>query len=90
MNDSKQRSAVFLTYKRRDWCNEEEVRLISKRGSGPYVDIRPAWLTRIILGKDMPGEHVAQIRDWASQRTPELAVVQAHFDALHHELRLTS
>ena len=90
MNDSKQRSAMFLVHKRQDWCNEEEVRLISKRGSSPYTKIQPDWLTRIILGKDMREEHRVQIREWARERDPNLTVVQARFDALRHELQLTT
>jgi len=86
--DSNNRSADFLVYKRPEWSNEEEVRLIRTPGSNPEVRIKPQWLTRIILGKDMLPDNQKQIRDWAKQRQPELAVVQAYFDELHQELRL--
>jgi hypothetical protein len=88
VNDSKNRSAGFLVYKRPEWSNEEEVRLIRARGSGPEVKIEPQWLTRLILGKSMLPHHRRQIREWAKSREPELAVVQAYFDELHQELRL--
>jgi len=88
LNDSKNRSASFLMCKRPEWSNEEEVRLIRARGSGPKVKIDPRWLTRIILGKNMSPVHQKQIREWAKQRQPELVVVYAYFDELHQELRL--
>jgi Protein of unknown function (DUF2971) len=88
LNDAKSRDAGFLVHKRPEWSNEEEVRLIRARGSGPQVMIQPQWLTRFILGKDMSSENKKQIREWAQQRQPELVVVQASFDGLHQELRL--
>jgi hypothetical protein len=88
VNDSENRSAGFLVFKRPEWSNEEEVRLISVRGSGPLVKIEPQWLTRIILGKNMSPENQKQIREWAKQRDPELLVVNAYFDELHQEIRL--
>jgi hypothetical protein len=86
--DSNNRSPEFLVHKRPEWSNEEEVRLIRARGSGPIVQIQPQWLTRIILGKNMSPDHQKQIGEWAKQRIPELAVAQAYFDELHQELRL--
>jgi Protein of unknown function (DUF2971) len=86
--DSENRSAEFLVSKRPEWSNEEEVRLLRARGSGPYVSIQPQWLTRIILGKDMTADSQKQIREWALERKPVLRVAQAYFDDLHHEIRL--
>jgi hypothetical protein len=88
LNDSQNRSASFLVHKRLEWSNEEEVRLIRARGSGPRVMIQPQWLTRIILGKNMPPENQKQIRESAKRRDPELLVVNAYFDELHQEIRL--
>jgi hypothetical protein len=87
VNDS-DKSAEFLVYKRPEWSNEEEVRLLRARGSEPYVSIQPQWLTRIILGKDMAADSQKQIREWAKQREPGLLVVSAYFDELHQEIRL--
>jgi hypothetical protein len=89
LNDSKNRDAKFLVCKRPEWSNEEEVRLLRARGSGPQVKIEPQWLTRIILGKNMSPDNERQIREWAKQRDPELLVVNAYFDELHQEIRLT-
>ena len=88
VNDSRNRSAGFLVCKRSEWSNEEEVRLIRARGSGPLVKIEPQWLTRLILGKNMSPENQKQIREWAKQRAPELVVVNAYFDELHQEIRM--
>jgi hypothetical protein len=77
-----------LVSKRREWSNEEEVRLIGVRGSGPQVKIEPQWLTRIILSKNMSPENQKQVREWAKQRDPGLLVVNAYFDELHQEIRL--
>jgi hypothetical protein len=88
VNDSKNRSAGFLVFKRPEWSNEEEVRLIRARGAGPLVKIEPQWLTRIILGKNMSPENQKQIREWAKRREPELLIVSAYFDELHQEIRL--
>ena len=86
--DSESRSASFLVYKRPEWHNEEEVRLIRARGSSPYVRIEPQWLTRIILGRNMSAGNQSQIIKWAKERQPELAVVHAYLDELHQEIRL--
>jgi hypothetical protein len=75
-------------FKRPEWSNEEEVRLIRARGAGPLVKIEPQWLTRIILGKNMSPENQKQIREWAKRREPELLIVSAYFDELHQEIRL--
>ena len=88
LNDSQNRSASFLVSKRLEWNNEEEVRLIRARGSGPEVMIQPEWLTRIILGKDISPGNETQVREWAKLRQPELTVVKAYFDGLHQELCL--
>jgi Protein of unknown function (DUF2971) len=88
LNDSQNRSASFLVCKRPEWSNEEEVRLIRAHGSGPQVMIRPEWLTRIILGKNMSPNEEEQIREWAKLRQPELVVVKAYFDGLYQELCL--
>jgi hypothetical protein len=88
VNDSKDRDAIFLTHKRPEWSNEEEVRLVGVRDSEPYVRIAPQWLTKIILGKNMSPGNEKQIREWAKRRDPELLVVNAYFDELHQEIRL--
>jgi hypothetical protein len=88
LNDSKNRSAGFLVCKRSEWSNEEEIRLIGVRGIGPLVKIDPRWLTRIILGKEMPLQTQIQIREWANQRDPMLVVVNAYFDELQQEICL--
>jgi Protein of unknown function (DUF2971) len=86
--DSAKRDARFLVYKRPQWSNEEEVRLIRARGLNPQVKFEPQWLTRIILGERMSPENQKQIREWAKLQQPELVVVQAYFDSLHQEIRL--
>jgi hypothetical protein len=86
LNDSQNRSASFLVHKRSEWSNEEEVRLIRARGTGPHVMIQPEWLPRIILGKNMSPENERQIREWAEQRNPVLPVAKAYFDGLHQEM----
>jgi hypothetical protein len=74
--------------KRSEWSNEEEVRLVLPRRKEFKVKIDPRWLTRLILGKDMSQHHQQTIRGWAKQRTPELAVVNAYYDAVDQRLRL--
>jgi hypothetical protein len=86
--DSKNRTASFLVHKRPEWSNEEEVRLIRARGSGPIVRIEPQWLTRIILGKDMMVDKQKEVRGWALERKPILRVAQAYFDDFRQEVRL--
>jgi len=89
VNDSENRNASFLVCKRPEWSNEDEVRLIRVPGSSEFVRIKPQWLTRIILGKNMSPENRKQIREWAKQRDPELLVVNAYFDELFQEVRLS-
>jgi hypothetical protein len=88
LNDQENRDAQFLAHKRKDWCNEEEVRLILPRGKGTMVRLDPRWLTKIILGMKMSADNERQIREWAKQRKPELTVARAYLDRVHHELRL--
>jgi len=88
VNDSQNRNASVLVSKRPEWSNEEEVRLIGKRGAEPLVKIKAQWLTRIILGKNMSADNETRIREWAKQRDPELLVVNAYLDELHQEIRL--
>jgi hypothetical protein len=89
LSDQANRDAVFLVYKRRDWSNEEEVRLILPRNKGTTVRLNdPRWLTKIILGMKKSAENERQIREWAKQRQPELTVVRAYLDKVHQELRL--
>lgn len=88
LNDSEGRDAGFLVCKRPEWSNEEEVRLISARGTPPLVKIEPEWLTPIILGKDMTEENKQQIQAWAKERKPELFVVNAYFDGLNQSICL--
>jgi Protein of unknown function (DUF2971) len=45
--DSTNRTGEFLVYKRPEWSNEEEVRLIRARGSGPQCEYRPAMVDAI-------------------------------------------
>lgn len=71
--DSKNRSAEFLVYKRPEWSNEEEVRLLRTRGSGPIVKIEPQWLTRIITRE----KHVTRPSE-ANSRMGRTAPAGAH------------
>lgn len=78
----------FYFRKRRDWSNEEEVRVLSPRNVSPIVTIDPVLLTRIILGKDMTLDLRAQITQWAQERNPHLAVQRAEYDPSTQALRL--
>lgn len=86
--DSVGRTSLFLVYKRPDWSNEEEVRLILPAGKGMTTHIESNWFTRIILGTKISAENEAQIRAWAKQRVPELTVVRAYLDEFDQELCL--
>jgi hypothetical protein len=89
VNDQVNRTADFLAYKRRDWSNEEEVRLVLPRNKGTTVRLAdPRWLTKIIIGMHMTADNERQIRDWAKQREPEVKVVRAYMDRVHQVLRL--
>jgi hypothetical protein len=89
LSDVEQRAKPFFFFcKSEDWSNEEEVRFLLRRGSNPVVKIEPRWSTRLILGKDVSDTHQQNIREWAKQRNPELAVVNAYFDELHHVIAL--
>jgi hypothetical protein len=74
--------------KRPEWSNEEEVRLVLARGQGSKVKIDPRWMTRLILGRLISKSHEEAIRDWARQRTPELAVVKADYDTVDQKIIL--
>jgi hypothetical protein len=78
----------FYFRKKRDWSNEEEVRVLSPRNVAPIVTIDPVLLTRIILGKAMTGDLRAQIVQWAQERNPQLVVQRAEYDPTKQALRL--
>jgi len=79
---------LFVRKKKADWSNEDEIRLVGPTLAEPRVRIEPAWLTRIILGKDMRPEHRDLIRRWAGSRNPPLPAVQAEYDAVEQILKL--
>lgn len=74
--------------KKRDWSNEEEIRIVGPTLAEPRVHIEPAWLTRVILGKDMRPDHRRQIREWSGARVPALPVVETEYDAVAQTLSL--
>jgi hypothetical protein len=78
----------FYFRKKRDWSNEEEVRVLSPRNVTPIITIDPVLLTRIILGKDMTGDLRTQIVQWAQERNPQLVVQRAEYDPSKQALRL--
>jgi hypothetical protein len=82
------RSGYWFFCKRQEWSNEEEVRLLLQRGKGSKVKIKPQWLTRLILGKDMAEANLKTIREWAKERQPQLMVVNARYDELHQTLKV--
>ncbi len=78
-------------HKTPEWSNEEEVRLVLARLlGGPLFRIKPEWLSRIIIGKDMPQRERQRIQTWANQRVPELMVMTAEFDGYTQALKLYS
>lgn len=83
-----ERTSLALYYKRLDWSNEEEVRVVRMRHSVGYDKIQPEWLTRIILGKDISSDHEVDIRDWAAKRQPMLTIVKGRFDYADPTLKL--
>ena len=78
----------FYFRKKRDWSNEEEVRVLSPRNVAPIVTIDPALLTRIILGENMTADLRAQIVQWAQERKPQLVVRRAEYVSSTQALRL--
>ena len=67
-------SAAFFFYKRRKWAREEELRIVFPRNPVGHFPFEPKVLTRIYLGKHIPPEKEARIREWARQRSPTLPV----------------
>ena len=72
-----------------EWTNEEEIRLVLARAmGGPYFRIEPQWLSRVILGKEMPSKEREQIRAWAMLRRPMLEVVTTEYEVATQTLKL--
>jgi Protein of unknown function (DUF2971) len=78
----------WLFYKRPEWSNEEEIRLVLPRNSGSKVRIEPRWLKRLILGKSVSEQNEQVIRALALQRVPDLEVVKAHYDTVEQKIKL--
>lgn len=90
IDDPLLRLGYFFFCKTTDWSNEDEVRLVQSR-LDPHNKVKlkdPNWLTRIITGKDMKPEHERQIREWATQREPQLTVVNAYYDAVTRSIKI--
>lgn len=88
LNDQEQINGFWLFYKRPEWSNEEEVRLVLPRKHGSKVKLDPRWLERLILGKSVSDDNEQVIRAWARQRVPELAVVKARYDTVEQTIKL--
>ena len=84
------RNGYWFFFKRPEWSNEEEVRLVLQRNRGSKVKIDPRWLTRVILGKNMSVDNRSIIQKWAEERRPRLAVATAYYDEPDQVLRLRS
>ena len=88
VNNPEHANGAWFFYKRPEWSNEEEVRLVLPRGRGSKVKISPVWLKRLILGKSVTELNEQAIRTWARQRVPNLAVVKAHYDTVEQRIKL--
>lgn len=66
-----------------DWEYEEEVRIVLRPG---YQIFTPDALTSVILGKDMPDEHIRQIADWVSQRQLPIVLKKARYNSANQQL----
>ena len=83
ITDPSHRNANWFFYKSTDWSNEEEVRSGASQAIEPF---NPRALTRVILGKDIPKDREEQIRKWAVQRDPPVAVVNTVWDEFQSRL----
>jgi hypothetical protein len=85
-------SGYFLFMKRLEWSNEEEIRLVRPRTKHnvPGVIIRPDWLTRIILGRNISHENERQICAWTLERHPALTMAKARYDPVVQRLVLAA
>lgn len=88
VNDPDQTNGFWFFRKRPEWSNEEEVRLVLPRNLGSKVKLDPRWLKRLILGEKVSEKNEQIIRTFARQRTPQLAVVKAHYDTVEQAIKL--
>ncbi len=51
-----------------------------------YQIFTPDALTSVILGKDMPDEHIRQIADWVSQRQLPIVLKKARYNSANQQL----
>lgn len=87
ITDAEDRS--WISCKRLRYSYEEEVRLVSTPKQGRSVTIDPAWLNRLIVGKNMLMVHEEQMRAWSHERKPPLVIVKAEYDAASGHFTLT-
>jgi hypothetical protein len=52
------------------------------------VNIKPEWLTRIILGQNISGENERAVREFCKQRKPELIAVKSRYDPLDQSMKI--
>lgn len=84
--DHKKMSREFcedLFTKAVEWNYEEEVRIVLRPG---FHFFTPEVLTSVMLGKDMPDEHIRQIAEWVSQRKLSVVLKKARYNSANQQL----
>ncbi len=88
LDSAEHRNGYWFFWKKQEWSNEEEVRILIPRHSPPKLKFDPLELTRVIMGWKMTDADKAQIRKWADERRPRLQTCRADYDAVEQVLRL--
>jgi hypothetical protein len=90
LNNPDHRAAFWFYCKKKDYSNEEEIRVLMSRHSDGTMTIQPAWLKRIILGWKMLPSDRDKIRALVLERLPQLNIVEAFYDEFDQTLKLRS
>lgn len=81
-------NGYFFFYKKSEWSNEEEVRIVTPAHEQNPISFDPTLLSRVILGYKISTKDKSQIIEWAKKRSIPLTVAQSRYNEFNHSLEL--
>lgn len=81
-------NGYFFFYKKSEWSNEEEVRIVTPSHLQNPISFDPTLLSQVILGYKISTKDKSQIIQWTKKRSISLPVAQSRYNEFNHALEL--
>ena len=81
-------NCYFFFYKKSEWSNEEEVRIVTPSHIQNPISFDPTLLSQVILGYKISTKDKSQIIQWTKKRSIPLPVAQSRYNEFNHVLEL--